>query len=45
MASEAAQQLMAETGAAVYWQGQEEAQARIEADRAKSAEINEILGR
>jgi len=45
MASEAAQTLMAETGAAVYWQGQEEAQARIEADRAKSAEINEILGR
>ncbi|MEL6565429.1 MAG: tripartite tricarboxylate transporter substrate-binding protein [Pseudomonadota bacterium] len=45
MASEAAQQLMAETGAAVYWQGQDEAQARIEADRAKSAEINEILGR
>lgn len=45
MASEAAQQLMAETGAAVYWQGQEEAKARIEADRAKSAEINEILGR
>ncbi|MEL6465950.1 MAG: tripartite tricarboxylate transporter substrate-binding protein [Pseudomonadota bacterium] len=45
MASEEAQKLMAETGAAVYWQGQEEAQARIEADRAKSAEINEILGR
>ncbi|MEL6618430.1 MAG: tripartite tricarboxylate transporter substrate-binding protein [Pseudomonadota bacterium] len=45
MASEEAQQLMAETGAAVYWQGQDEAQARIEADRAKSAEINEILGR
>ncbi|MEL7164774.1 MAG: tripartite tricarboxylate transporter substrate-binding protein [Pseudomonadota bacterium] len=45
MASEAAQTLMAETGAAVYWQGQDEAQARIEADRAKSAEINEILGR
>ncbi|MEL7093623.1 MAG: tripartite tricarboxylate transporter substrate-binding protein [Pseudomonadota bacterium] len=45
MASEAAQTLMKETGAAVYWQGQDEAQARIEADRAKSAEINEILGR
>ncbi|WP_299771442.1 tripartite tricarboxylate transporter substrate-binding protein [uncultured Tateyamaria sp.] len=45
MASDEAQALMAETGAAVYWQGQEEAQARIEADRAKSAEINEILGR
>ena len=45
MASDAAQALMAETGAAVYWQGQEEAEARIEADRAKSAEINAILGR
>ncbi|MBY5935291.1 tripartite tricarboxylate transporter substrate binding protein [Tateyamaria omphalii] len=45
MASDEAQQLMAETGAAVYWQGQAEAEARIEADRAKSAEINEILGR
>ncbi len=45
MASEAAQTLMAETGAAVYWQGQAEAEARITADRAKSAEINEILGR
>ena len=45
MASEAAQQLMAETGAAVYWQGQDAAQARIEADREKSAEINAILGR
>jgi tripartite-type tricarboxylate transporter receptor subunit TctC len=45
MASDAAQALIAETGAAVYWQGQEEAEARIEADRAKSAEINAILGR
>lgn len=45
MASPEAQALMAETGAAVYWQGQEEAQARIETDRAKSAEINAILGR
>ena len=45
MASDAAQALMAETGAAVYWQGQQEAQARIEADRVKSAEINAILGR
>lgn len=45
MASPEAQALMAETGAAVYWQGQAEAQARIEADRAKSAEINAILGR
>lgn len=45
MASDAAQALMAETGAAVYWQGQEEAQARIETDRVKSAEIDTILGR
>lgn len=45
MASPEAQALMAETGAAVYWQGQEEAQARIETDRAKSADINAILGR
>jgi len=45
MASDEAQALMAETGAAVYWQGQAEAQARIETDRMKSAEINEILGR
>lgn len=45
MMSEEAQQLMAETGAQVYWQGQDEAQARIEADRAKSAEIAEILER
>lgn len=45
MASDEAKALMAETGAAVYWQGQDEAQARIETDRAKSAEINEILGR
>ncbi|MEO0938250.1 MAG: tripartite tricarboxylate transporter substrate-binding protein [Pseudomonadota bacterium] len=45
MASPEAQALMAETGAQVYWQGQAEAQARIEADRAKSAEINAILGR
>lgn len=45
MASDEAQALMAETGAAVYWQGQAEAEARIDADRAKSAEINAILGR
>ena len=43
MASDEAQALMAETGAAVYWQGMEEAQARIEADRATSAEFREIL--
>ena len=45
MASPEAQALMAETGAQVYWQGQAEAAARIEAARAKSAEINAILGR
>lgn len=42
MAGEEAQALMAETGARVYWQGMEEAAARIEADRAKSGEIAEI---
>jgi len=43
MASDAAQQLMAETGAAVYWQGMEESMARIEADRATSAKFSEML--
>ncbi|KNG94889.1 tripartite tricarboxylate transporter substrate-binding protein [Pseudaestuariivita atlantica] len=43
MASEAAQTLMQETGAAVYWQGQAEAQARIEADRATDAAFNAKL--
>ncbi len=44
MASDEAQQLMAETGAAVYWQGMEESVARIDADRAKNAELGEIIG-
>lgn len=43
MAGDEAQQLMAETGARVYWQGMEESMARIETDRAKNAEIGEIL--
>lgn len=41
---EKAQTLSAETGAGVYWQGQAEAQARIEKDRATSREFGEILG-
>lgn len=45
MASDAAQQLMAETGARVYWQGMEEAAARIETDRAKSNELDEIISK
>jgi tripartite-type tricarboxylate transporter receptor subunit TctC len=43
MAGDAAQQLMQETGARVYWQGMEESQARIETDRGKLAELIEIL--
>ena len=43
MASEAAQQLMAETGARVYWQGMAESQARIATDRQKSAELAAII--
>ena len=42
MASEEAQTLMAETGARVYWQGMDESLARIDADRAKMAELNAI---
>jgi len=44
MASDEAQQLMQETGARVYWQGMEESAARIDADRAKNAELGEIIG-
>ena len=44
MASDEAQQLMVETGARVYWQDTAESQARIAADRAKSAEIAAIIG-
>ncbi len=44
MAGEEAQQLMAETGARVYWQGMEDSAARIEADRAKIDELDSIIG-
>lgn len=44
VASDAGQQLMAETGARLYWEGTAEATARIEADRANIAEMNEIIG-
>ena len=44
MASDEAQKLMQETGARVYWQGMEESAARIDADRAKNAELGEIIG-
>ncbi len=43
MAGEEAQQLMADTGARVYWQGMEEAQTRIETDRGKLAELISII--
>jgi len=44
MMSERAQALMAETGAAVYWQGTDESIARIAADTAKDAELAAIIG-
>lgn len=43
MTSEEAKALMAETGAAIYWQNAEESAARIAADSAKDAELNAIL--
>ena len=43
MTSDRAKQLMADTGAGIYWQGQEEATARIAADREKFFELNGIL--
>ena len=43
MLGEEAQALAAETGAGVYWQDQAESSARIDADRANNAELNEIL--
>ena len=43
MMSDEAQQLMAETGAAVYWQGMEESMARIAADSAKDMELAGII--
>lgn len=44
MASEEAQKMMQETGVRVYWQDQAESTARIETDRAKNAELGEIIG-
>ena len=44
MASDEAQELMAATGARVYWQGMDESAARIVTDRAKSAELDGIIG-
>jgi tripartite-type tricarboxylate transporter receptor subunit TctC len=38
------QQLMAETGARLYWEDTEAANARIEADRANIVKMNEIIG-
>jgi tripartite-type tricarboxylate transporter receptor subunit TctC len=43
MAGSAAQDLMKETGARVYWQNESESSARISADRKKLAELNAIL--
>lgn len=43
MEGEEAQKLMRESGARVYWQDQADSQARIEADRAKNAELGEII--
>ena len=43
MLGEEAQALAAETGAGVYWQDQAESTARIDADRANNAELNDIL--
>ncbi len=44
IASEAGQQLMAETGARLYWEGTEAAAERIKGDRARIAEMNKIIG-
>ena len=43
MAGSAAQDLMKETGARVYWQNESESSARISTDRKKLAELNSIL--
>ena len=43
MAGEAAQTLMKETGARVYWQGQDESQARIEVDRGLVGELFQLI--
>lgn len=44
IASEEIETLMVETGARLYWEGTEEANARIEADRQHMMKIGEILG-
>ncbi|MBT6098738.1 MAG: tripartite tricarboxylate transporter substrate binding protein [Marinovum sp.] len=44
IASDEGQQLMAETGARLYWEGTAEATARIEADRVNIAIMNELIG-
>ena len=43
MASDEAVALMNETGARIYWQNSEESEARIVADRVKSAELEALL--
>ena len=43
MLGDAAQGLMEETGARVYWQDANESSARISADRKKLAELNAML--
>lgn len=44
IASDAGQTLMAETGARLYWEGTDEANARIAKDRVTVGEFAEILG-
>ncbi len=44
IASDEGQTLMAETGARLYWEGTEEANARIAADRENMMKIGEIIG-
>ncbi len=44
IASDAGQTLMAETGARLYWEGTDEANARIEKDRVTVGEFAEIIG-
>ena len=43
MLGDAAQALMEETGARVYWQDANESSARIATDRKKLAELNAML--
>ena len=44
MAGAEAQKLMKDSGVRVYWQGMKESMERIETDRAKNAELGEIIG-